>query len=86
MEKAIYIKQVKGLQQTDKRQRATMQALGLRGIGSFVYRKDTRGIRGMLNQVQHLVEAGLTATVAREKAVGRVRTGRSGTGIKVKKA
>lgn len=39
-----------------KRQKATVQALGLRKLGQTVERLDTDVIRGMVNQVSHLVK------------------------------
>lgn len=57
MAKAILIKQLKSKTQSNPKQKATLKALGLRGIGSAIFRKDTRAIRGMLNHVQHWVSA-----------------------------
>jgi large subunit ribosomal protein L30 len=57
MAKAILIKQTKGAAQVAKTQKKTLQAVGLRGIGSAIYRSDTRALRGMLNKIQHLVTA-----------------------------
>lgn len=59
MEKIIYIKQVKGTSRTTPKQRAVLKSLGVHGIGTKVFRKDTRALRGMLNLVQHLVAAEL---------------------------
>jgi large subunit ribosomal protein L30 len=39
-----------------KRQRSTVQALGLRKPGQTVERRDTPVIRGMINKVSHLVQ------------------------------
>ena len=39
-----------------KRQKATVQALGLRKIGQSVERLGTDPIRGMVSQVSHLLE------------------------------
>jgi large subunit ribosomal protein L30 len=36
-------------------QRATVKALGLRKVNSFVMQDDTSVIRGMIHKVQHLV-------------------------------
>jgi len=36
-------------------QRATVKALGLRKVNSFVMQDDTPVIRGMVHKVQHLV-------------------------------
>lgn len=59
MSKGILVKQTRGTSQTSDRQKATLKALGLRGIGSWIVRKDTRAIRGMLNQVQMWIDASL---------------------------
>ncbi|MBB6734967.1 50S ribosomal protein L30 [Cohnella zeiphila] len=37
-------------------QRATIQSLGLRKVNSTVVKEDNAAIRGMVNQVSHLVE------------------------------
>ncbi|MDI9481584.1 MAG: 50S ribosomal protein L30 [Bacillota bacterium] len=39
-----------------KNQKATIEALGLKKIGSFVTQKDNPQIRGMIKKVEHLVE------------------------------
>jgi large subunit ribosomal protein L30 len=39
-----------------KRQKGTIRALGLRRLGQSVEHKDTPVIRGMINNVDHLVE------------------------------
>jgi large subunit ribosomal protein L30 len=39
-----------------ERHKATIRALGLRKIGSFVEKPDTLAVRGMLSKVNHLVE------------------------------
>ena len=57
MAKSVLIKQVKGTQQVAAAQKEILKALGVRGVGSAIYRKDTRSLRGMLNRVQHLIEA-----------------------------
>ncbi len=36
--------------------RRTIEALGLRKIGQIVEKKDTPQIRGMIKQVEHMVE------------------------------
>ena len=38
-----------------KRQKLTLEALGLRKIGQTVEHEDTPNIMGMINKVQHLV-------------------------------
>ncbi len=45
----------KGINKTLKDQVATIQALGLRKIGSTVEQNDNPQIRGMINKVSHLV-------------------------------
>ncbi len=55
MGKAVLIKQTKAATQSDPKQRATLKALGVRGVGSRILRKDTTAVRGMLNKVQHLI-------------------------------
>lgn len=57
MAKSLLVKQVGGVAQASLRQRKTLKAIGLSGIGSSVVRSDTRAMRGMLNQVQYLLEA-----------------------------
>ena len=39
----------------ERRQKATVRALGLRRLGQSVERADTPVIRGMINRVRHLV-------------------------------
>lgn len=39
-----------------KKQKATVEALGLKKIGSSRVHNDTKEIRGMINVVSHLVE------------------------------
>ena len=39
-----------------RNQKATIEALGLKKIGSFVTQKDNPQIRGMIKKVEHLVE------------------------------
>ena len=39
-----------------KNQKATVAALGLKKIGSFVERDDTPAVRGMIKVVSHLVK------------------------------
>lgn len=57
MAKALKITQVKSESHCNKTQRATLKAMGLRGIGSVVFRSDLMAVRGMLNKTQHLVVA-----------------------------
>jgi large subunit ribosomal protein L30 len=53
---AVKIKQVKSAAGTNPSQKATLQALGLRGIGKAVERKDSPQLQGQLRVVSHLVE------------------------------
>lgn len=39
-----------------RKQRDTINALGLTSPGSFVVRKDTPQIRGMINKVSHMIK------------------------------
>jgi large subunit ribosomal protein L30 len=50
------ITQVKSANGTDKPQRATLESLGLRGIGKSVERPDSPQLRGMIHRVRHLIE------------------------------
>lgn len=52
----IRIKQVKSTIDRPKRQKLTMEALGLRKMHSKVEKEDTPQLRGMLEKVKHLVE------------------------------
>lgn len=51
----IKITQVRSVIDRSKKQKATMQALGLRKINQTVEREDTPVIRGMVNKVAHLI-------------------------------
>ncbi len=55
MEK-IKIKQIKSSIKNLKKQRLTLIALGLRGIGKEVIHENTPNIKGMVEKVNHLVE------------------------------
>jgi large subunit ribosomal protein L30 len=57
MSKSIRVKQIKSKTQSTPVQKATLKALGVRGMNSVIYRKDTRALRGMIHLVQHLVTA-----------------------------
>ncbi|KFJ05394.1 50S ribosomal protein L30 [Bifidobacterium tsurumiense] len=46
---------VRGLVNSNAKQRATVQTLGLRKIGQSVIREDTPANRGLANAVRHLV-------------------------------
>lgn len=52
----LKIRQVRSTNECDESQRATVRALGLRGIRDTVVHEDTPQIRGMINKVNHLVE------------------------------
>jgi large subunit ribosomal protein L30 len=52
----LVIKQVKSSIGSSKRQRATLQTLGLGTIGSQVERPDGEALRGMVHSVRHLLE------------------------------
>jgi large subunit ribosomal protein L30 len=47
---------VKSINKQTDTQVATVKALGLRKIGSFVEQNDSPQIRGMINKVAHLVK------------------------------
>ena len=51
----MIITQVKSANGTDKAQRATLESLGLRGIGKSVEREDSPQLRGMVHRVRHLI-------------------------------
>lgn len=59
MAKYLEIKQVKSGSKLKPKQAQTLKALGLRGVGTTVYRTDLRAIRGMLNHLHHIIEARL---------------------------
>lgn len=52
----IKIKQVRSVIGRPKRQKLTIEALGLRKINQIVEHTDTPEVRGMINKVKHLVE------------------------------
>ncbi len=52
----IKIKQVRSVIGRPKRQKLTVEALGLRKVNQVVEHKDTPELRGMINKVKHLVE------------------------------
>ena len=54
-ENKLQITLKKGINRSQKTQVATVQALGLKKIGSTVEQKDNPQIRGMINKVSHLV-------------------------------
>lgn len=51
----VIVKQVKSLIDRPKRQRLTMEALGLRKMNASVEHEATPQILGMINKVKHLV-------------------------------
>lgn len=51
----VKITQVKSVIDRSKRQKATMQALGLRKMNQTVEHEGTPQIMGMINRVKHLV-------------------------------
>jgi large subunit ribosomal protein L30 len=51
----LIITQIKSANGTDKPQRATLESLGLRGIGKSVEREDSPQLRGMVHRVRHLI-------------------------------
>lgn len=53
--KTLQVKLVKSPIGYEKRQRATLQALGLRKLHQTVEKQDTPAIRGMITAVSHLV-------------------------------
>jgi len=54
--KQLKITQKKSVIGTNKKQRATVRALGLRRNYRSVVQNDTPAIRGMIKKVQHLVD------------------------------
>jgi large subunit ribosomal protein L30 len=55
-EKIVNIRLVKSPIGYSKRQKATVQALGLRHVNQVVQQADTPVLRGMIDKVSHLVE------------------------------
>ncbi len=56
MEKTITVKLVKSPIGYNKRQKATVEALGLRKMHQTVEKTDSPTVRGMIARVSHLVE------------------------------
>ena len=52
----IKIKQIRSNIKNLKKQKLTLIALGLRGIGKEVIHENTPNIKGMVEKVNHLVE------------------------------
>lgn len=57
MSKSLVITQTKSASKLNEKQRAGLKSLGLRGRGTSVARQDLRAMRGLLNKLQHVVEA-----------------------------
>ena len=74
--KALKIKQVRSSSKLKPKQKATLKALGLRGIGSEVYRSDLRAVRGMLNHLQHVIVADQVDGPAKKET--RAKRGQNG--------
>jgi large subunit ribosomal protein L30 len=53
---AVTISQVRSVNGTNPKQKATLKALGLGRIGKSVERKDSPQLQGQLHVVSHLVE------------------------------
>jgi len=51
----IRVKKVKSAINRTKKQKRTLEALGLKRIGQVAEHEDTPNILGMINKVQHLV-------------------------------
>jgi large subunit ribosomal protein L30 len=54
--KSVKIRQVRSAIGSKPRHREVLRGLGLRGIRHEVVREDSAAVRGMVNQVSHLVE------------------------------
>lgn len=54
--KSLVVKLVKSPIGYNKRQKATVQALGLRRMNQTVVHEDSPAVRGMLSKVSHLVQ------------------------------
>lgn len=52
----LRIKQIRSCIGSNKRQKRTLKALGLKKIGDFVIHQDNPVIRGMVRKVSQLVE------------------------------
>jgi large subunit ribosomal protein L30 len=55
MSDSVKIKQVRSLNGTNERQRATMESLKLGKINKTAEHKDSPQLRGMLHRVRHLI-------------------------------
>jgi large subunit ribosomal protein L30 len=56
----IHVKQVRSVVGRPRRHRLTLRGLGIKRMGQAVIVRDTPPIRGMIRQVQHLVEVKVT--------------------------
>ena len=56
MAKMLKIKQTKSAIDSPKRQRRTLEALGIRRMHQTVEHEDSAPVRGMINKVRHLVD------------------------------
>ena len=56
MPKTIQVTLVKSPIGFDKRQKATVKALGLTKLHQTIEKEDNQAVRGMINAVSHLVE------------------------------
>ncbi len=79
MSNRLIIKQVRSVIRKPRRQRLTMQALGLRRMHQTVEHNDTPQIRGMIDRVSHLVAvepvaAGAKVPASKTKATRAVET------------
>lgn len=54
--KILQVTLVKSAIGYSKRQKSTVQALGLRKLGQTVEHRDTPVVRGMINRVSHLIK------------------------------
>ena len=51
----VKITLIKSIIKCSKNQKATVEALGLKKIGSSVIKNDNAALRGMINKVSHLL-------------------------------
>ncbi len=56
MARKLKITQTKSVIDSPKRQRRTLEALGIRRMHQSVVREDTPALQGMLEKVRHLVD------------------------------
>ncbi|WPF66502.1 MULTISPECIES: 50S ribosomal protein L30 [unclassified Corynebacterium] len=52
---ALKITQIRGIVGTNPKQKANLEALGLKRIRHSVIKKDNAAVRGQINMVRHLV-------------------------------